>query len=398
MINTVCGGSHGRIMGDLCSGAESAGFSTRVAIGRGENRFGGIRIGNRFDVLRHVARTRLLDGHALGSRRATCALIDELRAHPPALVHLHNLHGYYLHAPTLFDYFKESGVPVIWTLHDCWALTGHCSHFVRAHCDKWQTGCYDCPLKRAYPASRLLDASRANWRWKRDAFTSLPNLTIVCVSKWMDAVTAQSFLQHAPRRVIPSGVDLGLFVPPTGDIEAIRAAQGVKPGQWMLLAVAAPFDERKGFADAVAVAGRLGERARLVMVGLTDAQRRILPPQITGICRTDGPEALVGLYGAADCLINPTYEDTYPTVNMEALASGTPVAAYGVGGCTEQLAHPGGRAVPVGDVHALAEAAMALAERKADLAADCRRYAERHFDRQAAVAAYIQLYREKMGE
>ncbi|MDR0929164.1 MAG: glycosyltransferase [Oscillospiraceae bacterium] len=398
LINTVCGGSHGRIMGDLCAAAGSAGFAAHVAFGRGENRFDGIRISGRFDVLRHVARTRLLDGHALGSKRATRALIAEMRRHPPALVHLHNLHGYYLHAPALFDYFKETGVPVIWTLHDCWALTGHCSHFVRANCDKWQTGCFDCPLKSAYPASQLLDASRANWRWKRDLFTDLPNLTIVCPSKWLGEVVGQSYLQHAPRRVISSGVDLGLFVPPMGDVEAIREAHGVQEGQLMLLAVAAPFDERKGFADALAVAGRLGRRARLVLVGLTDAQRRALPREVTGICRTEGPEALVALYGAADCLINPTYEDTYPTVNMEAMACGTPVAAYAVGGCTEQLESPVGRAVPVGDAAALAEAALALALQKADLAADCRRYAQQHFDRQAAIAQYIRLYLEKMGE
>ena len=397
MVNTVATGSHGRIMGDMGRAAEQAGFDVTVAFGRGGGNEKAIRIGNTRDVLFHVALTRLLDRHGRGSRRATQALVETLRRMKPDMLHLHNLHGYYLHIETLFAYIRESGVPTLWTLHDCWALTGHCSHFVRASCDRWQTGCYRCPLKGEYPASLFCDASRSNWHWKGAAFSGLDNLTLVAPSLWLGEVIGQSYLQDVPCRVIPNGVDLSLFRPAEGDGLAVRERMGVKPGQAMLLAVAAPFDGRKGYADALALAEKLGDRARLVLVGLSKKQRSCLPEGITGILRTDGPEALVALYGAADCLINPTYEDTYPTVNMEALACGTPVAAYATGGCIEQLVEPVGIAVPCGDVGALAEAAMSLAARRKGLTEACRTYAEAHFDRENAMNTYVAEYRQMTG-
>lgn len=396
MINTVCSGSHGRIMQDLRGAAEADGFQTLIAYGRGAD-CGGLtyRIGNQRDILWHVGMTRALDRHAQASRHATRKLIAQLEAWKPDLVHLHNVHGYFLHAQTLFDYLKEAGLPVLWTLHDCWAFTGHCSHYVRANCSRWQDGCHDCPLKREYPASYGLDASRANWQWKRDAFGSLSRLHIAAPSHWLDAQVAASFLGAFGRTVIPNGVDLSLFMP--GNPEGVRAAHGVQPGQAMLLAVASPFDARKGFEDVIQLAALCKDQARVVMVGLTEKQRAQLPAYITGACRTDGPEALVALYQAADCLINPTYEDTYPTVTMEAMACGTPVAGYTAGGAKEQLSAPCGTGVAVGDVQALSQAALALAGQRDRLRNPCREYAITHFDRRNAISAYLSQYHTMTG-
>ncbi len=394
MVNTVPTGSHGRLMRDIARAASGAGFDTVMAAGRDAGD-GVVRIGSRRDVLLHVARTRLLDGHARGSQGATKAFVAELEAMKPDLLHLHNVHGYYLHAETLFAYIRSSGIPTVWTLHDCWAFTGHCSHFVRANCALWQTGCHNCPLLGEYPASILLDASQQNWQWKRAAFAGIPNLTLVSPSGWLADRLADSFLRDTPRLVIPNGINLGLFRPEKD--AQVRARFGVKPGQVMLLAVAAPFDRRKGFADALRVAELLGDRAKLVLVGLSEKQLRSLPEGVSGIARTDGPEALVALYGAADCLINPTYEDTYPTVNMEAMACGTPVAAYAVGGCVEQIAELCGVLAPCGDAGGLAEAALVLGARKRMLTDACREHAEEHFDRRNAVAAYVAAYQNSVG-
>ena len=395
-INTVCTGSHGRIMDDLRRAAERAGFTCRIFFSRGKSAGAHcVRFGDRADVALHGAASRLFDAQALGSRRATLLLLRMLDEFSPDLVHLHNAHGYYLNAPMLFAWLKKKNVPLVWTLHDCWALTGHCSHFVRAGCALWKTGCHDCPLKKEYPASLLLDRSRRNWRWKKAAFTSLPRMTIVTPSKWLSDVVGESFLQGAPRRVIGNGVDLTLFTP-GGETEETRRRFGVAPDRKLLLAVAAPFDQRKGFADALEVARLTRDEATLIMVGLTREQVESLPGGVIGVERTDGPEELVSLYRAADCLVNPTYEDTYPTVNMEAMACGTPVAAYGVCGCTEQVASPCGASVPVGDARALAGAALALCAEKPAIAAACREKAEREFDRKKAAEAYLKLYCEEI--
>lgn len=396
LVNTVCTGSHGRLMRDLRRTAEAAGFETTAAFGRGpENGPGCLRIGAQKDVLAHVALTRLFDRHARGSKGATRAFVRALSGLKPDLLHLHNLHGYYLHVETLFAYLRESGVPALWTLHDCWALTGHCSHFVRASCDRWKTGCHDCPLRRAYPASYGLDASRANWAWKKAAFTGIDSLLIASPSQWLSDVVGASYLKDARRVTIPNGVDLNLFTP-----AAERAAEdrhGAGKGQALLMAVAKPFDERKGFSDALALSQKLQGRAKIMLVGLSGRQLRGLPENVIGLPPTDGPEKLVALYRAADCLINPTYEDTYPTVNMEAMACGTPVAAYAVGGCPEQLAEPVGQTVPCGDADALAKAAMALAEQKSALSAACRAHAVARFDREKALQAYLSQYRMMTG-
>jgi len=395
MVNTVRTGSHGRLMEDLRAAAQADGMEAVIAYGRGAGAEGAIRIGGTAGVLKHVALTRAFDWHGRGSRGATAAFVETLCQRKPDLLHLHNVHGYYLHTPTLFEHIRASGVPVIWTLHDCWALTGHCSHFARAGCQRWKTGCYRCPLKGEYPASLLFDASRQNYRIKRAAFSGIPNLTIVTPSQWLAEVVSESYLRDTRLEVIPNGLDLTLFQPTIQ--ESVREGMGVRPGQAMLLAVAAPFDSRKGYPDALAIAKRLGISARLVLVGLTEKQRRALPDTVTGILRTKGPEALVSLYGAADCLINPTYEETYPTVNMEAMACGTPVATYATGGCVEQITPPMGISVPCGDVGALAEAAMALSARRGELREACRAHAEREFDRAEAMRAYIALYKRMIG-
>ena len=374
-INTVCTGSHGRIMDDLRRAAERAGFTCRIFFSRGKSAGAHcVRFGDRADVALHGAASRLFDAQALGSRRATRRLLRMLDEFSPDLVHLHNAHGYYLNAPMLFAWLKKKNVPLVWTLHDCWALTGHCSHFVRAGCALWKTGCHDCPLKKEYPASLM---------------------TIVTPSKWLSDVVGESFLQGAPRRVIGNGVDLTLFTP-GGETEETRRRFGVAPDRKLLLAIAAPFDQRKGFADALEVARLTRDEATLIMVGLTREQVESLPGGVIGVERTDGPEELVSLYRAADCLVNPTYEDTYPTVNMEAMACGTPVAAYGVCGCTEQVAPPCGASVPVGDARALAGAALALCAEKPAIAAACREKAEREFDRKKAAEAYLKLYCEEI--
>lgn len=399
MINSVCTGSHGQIMRDLAHGARDCGYDVTVAFGRGaalDEKC--IRIGDRGDVLRHVALTRLLDWHARGSKGATEALVRTVGELAPDLVHLHNVHGYYLHAQTLFTYLRDQNIPTVWTHHDCWALTGHCSHFERAHCLRWESGCFDCPLKHAYPASYGLDGSRENYAWKQAAFSSLPAAVNVSPSRWLDGIMDRSYLGKMPRQVIPNGIDLTLFSPiDRKEAAQVRLQHGIGREQALLLAVASPFDERKGFFDALQAARLAGEKARVMLVGLNEKQLKRLPPYVIGIAKTDSPQALVSLYGAADCLINFTYEDTYPTVNMEAMACGTPVACYGTGGAREQLQAPHAVAVPTGALQALLDAALSLAEQKAELTPLCREYAQKNFDRKQAVSAYIGLYQSMTG-
>ena len=176
MINSVCGiRSTGRICTDIASELEAQGHQVKIAYGR-ENvpeqfqRYA-VRIGNDLDMRLHGVKARLLDASGFGSKSATKRFIKWVKDYDPDVIHLHNIHGYYINIEILFNYLKNSGKPVVWTLHDCWAFTGHCAYFDFAGCEKWKTGCYGCPLKKSYPSSILIDRSKKNYIQKKRLFT-----------------------------------------------------------------------------------------------------------------------------------------------------------------------------------------------------------------------------------
>ena len=220
-INSVCGiGSTGRIATDINNILIEQGHESYIAYGRDLPRNCGtsIRIGTKCDNYTHGVLTRVFDKHGFGSRKATQDFIKEVKKLDPDIIHLHNIHGYYINIEILFDYLKEAYKPVIWTLHDCWAFTGHCSYFDYIGCTRWETQCYSCPGKRSYPASAFLDNSKMNYSRKKAIFTGIKNLTIVTPSKWLAGLVKQSYLKKYPVKVINNGIDLEVFRPIKNDL------------------------------------------------------------------------------------------------------------------------------------------------------------------------------------
>jgi hypothetical protein len=165
-----------------------------------------VRIGSSFSVLLHVLITRLFDAQGFGSKYATKRFLIEADKFGPDIIHLHNLHGSYIHLPSLFQWLKEKNKPVIWTLQDCWPLTGHCSNTTASEttCDKWKIGCAKCPQKHADPKSWLIDRSSLHFFRKRNLFTSLRQLTIAASSPGLFEQVRESFLSKYQCTVIPS--------------------------------------------------------------------------------------------------------------------------------------------------------------------------------------------------
>ncbi|MBO5340562.1 MAG: glycosyltransferase [Oscillospiraceae bacterium] len=354
VINSVFGiRSTGRICGDIAAQLHECGHECRSAYGRAhvpeQYKQYAVSVGSRAGVVMHALCARIFDTAGLGSRRATRKLVEQIREYDPDIIHLHNLHGYYLNVKILFDYLKEADKPVVWTLHDCWSFTGHCAHFAAADCGKWRTQCGDCPLKTRYPASLVMDRSAKNFQEKRAAFTGVKNLTLVSPSRWLAELAGKSFLSEYPVRVIPNGIDTDIFKPTPGEMRQRYHLEDKK----IVMGAASAWDESKGLSDLLRLAQMLPEEYAVVLVGLTHKQRRRLPANVTGIDCTDSPRTLAQLYTAADVFVNPTYEDTYPTVNLEAQACGTPVITYRTGGSPESV--PEQNVVETGDVHALAE-------------------------------------------
>lgn len=324
-INTVCNTSTGRIMHDIQKYAEEQGFETISFVGR-RKVYKDVRcekIGNGISFWIHVLINTVFDRQGYGSYFSTQKLIKRLREENPDIIHLHNLHGYYLHLPSLFRYLsKEYKGKIVWTLHDCWAFTGHCPHFVIPKCERWKTGCFKCPCKREYPISLVMDSSRTNYIEKKKMFDSVSNMVITTPSEWMAGLIKQSFFKGMPVKVISNGIDLTVFN--YSPCISILEKYGISKGKKILLGVASIWNRGKGLSDFVMLSQYLTDEYEIVLVGLSRCQIKRMPINIIGIERTEVISELVALYSSAYAFINPSVEESFSLVTVEAMACGTP--------------------------------------------------------------------------
>lgn len=337
-INTVCNGSTGKIMGSISREARNDGFEVFCIYGRrkGYTDIPCKKIGGPFSFLYHVFITTIFDAHGHGSYFKTKELVRELKKINPDIIHLHNIHGYYINYKILFDYLRnEYQGKIFWTLHDCLPMTGHCAYFDYIHCDRWKKGCHDCPNKKKYPISLVFDRSKKNYEEKKKLFAD-PRITIITPSIWLQDIVSKSFLKICNVKAINNGIDLEIFKPKKD--KAIYDKYNIPKDKKVILGVASIWEKRKGFDDFLSLADKISDEYVIVLVGLNDRQikevenyRNIIP-----IKRTENQVDLATLYSLSYCLLNPTYEDNYPTVNIEALACHTRVVCYDTGGCVEQ--------------------------------------------------------------
>ena len=388
-INVTCNwGSHGTIAESIARLAMQDGWECYTAFSRGEAKSvtKTIRIGSSMDKYVHGVKSLLFDNEGLNSTGATKELVNAIKEIQPDIIHLHNIHGHFLNYRILFEFLREYDKPVVWTLHDCWSFTGHCSHFERNGCFKWRMECYDCKFKRVYPKSLLLQRCQRNYNVKKDSFRSVPSLTLVPVSEWLERFLHESFLKDCNIQTIHNGVDLNVFRQKKKNPQS----NDVKHG-FCILGVSSVWPESKGLADFVRLRSILPGYYRVILIGLSKKQIRQLPSGIHGIGRTNNVEELVKYYNDADVFINPTYEDNFPTVNLEALACGTPVITYRTGGSPEAIDEKTGIVVEQGNVDALADAICKMRQNPLS-SADCRRRAEMLWDKDRCFEKYVDLY------
>lgn len=335
-INSVCGiGSTGRIAVDLYKVLKSQGHECKIAYGRGNapKDINTIKIGNKIDNYWHVFKTRVFDKHGFGSINATKKFIKKIKEYDPDIIHLHNIHGYYINIEILFNFLKEFDKPVVWTLHDCWAFTGHCSHFDYIGCDKWKTLCFDCPQKEDYPSSKFIDNSKLNFLNKEKIFTSIDNMVIVTPSKWLANLVKQSFLSKYNVNVINNGINLEIFRPRVSDFRKKYNLEG----KFIILGVASIWSEKKGLKYFIELSKIIDSNCNIVLVGVDKKFRNKIPENIIIIERTNDLNELVEIYSCANVFLNPTLEDNFPTTNIEALACGIPVITFDTGGSVESI-------------------------------------------------------------
>jgi glycosyltransferase involved in cell wall biosynthesis len=391
---TVNSGSTGRIAEDIGRTLLSNGHQSYIAFGRGnQNSYSQkIKIGSGIDVNFHAIKTLITDRHGFGSKKATEQLIKEIELVNPDVIGLHNIHGYYLNIVILFNYIKEKKIPVVWTFHDCWPFTGHCTYFDSVQCEKWKTHCHSCPKTSKYPKSIGFDASFKNFKDKKRIFNQVNNVHIVTPSKWLKELVEQSFLNH-PVSCIHNGIDLSQFKFSSNG-KSLKKRMKLNSRK-IILGVANTWDERKGLLEFINLSKVLDETFQIILIGLSKNQIKNLPPNILGFKRTKNLDELVEYYSASDIFINPTFQDNFPTTNLEALACGTPVVTYNTGGSVEAIDNETGIIVEKSDVMSLKDAIYNILNSDDKFTREkCRKRAVKLFDKNDRYYDYLQLYEQ----
>ncbi|GAB1448400.1 glycosyltransferase family 4 protein [Bacteroidota bacterium] len=390
-INSVANsGSTGRIAEDIGSFFQNQGHESWIAFGRGNPQSSSqlIRIGSKLNKYWHGFWTLAFDRHGYAPEFATKNLVNAIERLRPDVILLHNIHGYYLNIDVLFNYLRTSGVPVLWTLFDCWAFTGHCSYFDDISCEKWLTHCQLCPKKGNYPSSKFLDNSFRNFQDKKELFTTVPNLELICHSNWLANLVSKSFLSDLPTHVTPSAINLEVFKPTHTEIrEKYKIGNSI-----LILGCASIWSNRKGLSDFIALRKIIPVDWKMVLIGLNESEISELPSTILGLARTESIKELAAWYSTSDVFVNPTSQDNFPTTNLESLACGTPVVTYNTGGSPEAIDELTGKVVEKGNVEGLFFAIEELiALDKNVLAMNCRSRAELLFDKNIRYGDYLSI-------
>ena len=392
-INSVVNyGSTGKIAEEIGQIAIGNGWNSYIAYGRNvrTSKSNLIKIGSDIDVKLHGLQTRLFDRHGLGSHYATMKFVEQVEKIKPDIIHLHNLHGYYLNINILFQYLKNKNIPVVWTFHDCWPITGHCTHFDFIGCEKWIKDCYNCPQKTEYPASFGLDRSRKNHQLKKTLFTSVQNMTIVTVSNWLYLTVKQSFLKDLPIQIINNGIDTNSFIP-TKSISFNISNEVI--GKFVILGVANIWSDRKGLQDFIELSSLIDEKSIIILVGLSPNQKRNLPRNIIGITRTENKNDLRDLYSLADVYVNTSVEETFGLITAEALSCGTPAIVYNATACPEVISPETGFVIEKGNIKELLKAIGQIKKiGKKHYTKSCRERARTMFDKNERNLDYLNLY------
>lgn len=336
----------------------------------------------------HYLEGLFFDNHGLSSRGATKRVVEIIKEIKPDVIQIHCLHGYYLNYKILFEYLNTTNIPIVWTFHDCWAFTGHCAHFVSVNCDKWKKeGCHGCELKSDYPRA-LIDYSNRNYNLKKKLFCENQNLHLVAVSYWIEELVKSSFLKDKPIQTIYNGVDVNVFKPcVTNNLRKKYNLNNKK----ILVAAATAWSQAKGLNDYILLSQKLPDDVVLIMIGLSDTQKKSLPKNVIGFGRTESVNEMATFYSLADIILNLSYAESFGLTTVEGLACGTPGIVYNTTASPELITPETGIVVKSGDVESVAKAVRSLLVKRKPVDI-CRERAVKYFNKDDRYNEYINLY------
>ncbi len=387
-INITCGvSSTGKICASIAQLLKQNEIESRVfyssSHGVDAEKQYGVQYSNTVYTKLHALKSRVFGNYGFNAKYVTKKLIKLIEVENPDIVHLHNLHAHNCDLQMLFSYFQKKQLRLVWTFHDCWAFTGYCPYFSACGCEKWETGCEKCPLFKSY--SWFFDRSSWLYEKKKSAFANL-DLTIVTPSQWLADLVKRSFLGNYDVRVINNGIDLDLFKPTYG---SFKKQYGIE-NKFTILGVCFNWCYNKGLDAFVQLADKLSDDYAIVLVGTDENVEKILPKRIISINRTTDQKQLAEIYTSCDVFVNPTREDNFPTVNIEALACGTPVVTFDTGGSPEIIDSTCGMVVKA-DTDDLISAIEYIKNEKPFTKEACLKRASRFNDKER-FSEYLGLY------
>lgn len=396
-INSVCGyGSTGRNVLEIANELNKRNDRCYIAYGFGNTEYpNAIKIGNKLDHYYHNIYSRLLGKQGYCSKKSTKIFIDCINFINPDIIHLNNLHAHYLNLEVLFNYLKKSKKPVIWTLHDCWAFTGKCAHFTETGCDKWKTQCESCPQIRTYPPSIFRDYSKQAYIDKKRLFTSVDNLKVVTVSKWLAEKVRESFLSKYNIEVIYNWVDVDIFKPTNS--YNIQEKYNLH-GKFVILGICSKWSLRKGLQDFITLSKMIDNNSIIILVGIMKKSID-LPQNIISISATSSKYELAQIYSTADVFINPSLEESFGKVTAEALACGTPSIVYNVTACPELIGDGCGYVVEKSDVKGINKAIEIIKTNGKNVySKNCVKYVNENFEKNKNIEKYHNLYQKLLNK
>ncbi len=392
-INTVYGvGSTGKIVKEIHDTCKKENISCISAYRCSENgsqsQEDTIEISSPIDSRIHGLLSRITMFKGCFSFFKTAKFLKKVKRYSPDIIHLHNLHGSYVNIPLLFHYIKKNSIPIVWTLHDCWAFTAICSHFSVENCDKWITGCNNCPVRKELSQS-LLDNTGSVWKYKQRCFTSADKIIFAAPSNWMKNLVNKSFFKQYPAVTINNGIDLSVFKPSKSDF---KVKYNLKD-KHIVLGVAFEWGYKKGLDVFIKLSGILSDEYKIVLVGTNDEIESQLPANILSVKRTNNQQQLAEIYTSADVFVNPTREETLGLVNIESLACGTPVVTFNAGGSPECVDALCGSVVEIDDIAAMKDEIVRICTEKPYVEENCLKRAAM-FDKDKKLNEYIELYKK----
>lgn len=340
-----------------------------------------IRIGNSFVRLLHRLINRLLIVEGFGSFFSTLLFIIKIKKIKPDVIHLHNIFNGYLNLPLFFYFLRSYNGAIVWTIHDCRAFTGYCTHFVDVNCNNWKSDCCNCPKLSVFK-----NVPKWNLLMKKRLAVNLPNVVFVSISQWMKDCLRESIWKNNKSFVIPNGVDISIFK--KGEVSRLPLFKD----KFVVMGVASVWGRMKGIDDYLILSRLISDDTLIVLVGCD----KVFPTNIHNIIalpKTKTPEELSELYNMADVVTSLSYGETFGMTIIESMSCGTPVICYDNTAQKEKVSIEVGICVETGKVAQVADAINIIKHRGKRFYSDnCVEYVRNKFNYSSVYNDYISLY------